>query len=192
MKHHGILAVWCNDIGIQYGGDCGVGVTLQMCNRVTNPWDICIFFQIWTVMQLWVAIEHYPYSSYTHYVTAKLYTIYYPKKYILNLNGIFIVYRNLSRKNTHISRISNSVTHLRSYTNTAIAETQRRVPILPHPVPKLPHWVPISSHRTTSVWVFHNVLTVFHDVLLVVHNVLRVFYMCFMMFFECLTMFLNV
>ena len=158
MKHHGILAVRCNDIGTQYGGDCGVGVTLQMCNRVTNPWDICIFFQIWTVMQLWVAIEHYPYSSYTHYVTAKLYTIYYPKKYITNLNGIFIVYTNLSRKNTHISRISNSLTHLCSYTNTAIAGNSAPGANIAMPsakVPALSADIVASNNQCLSVsWCF--------------------------------------
>ena len=68
LKHREKLAVWCNDIEAQCGDigawcgntcarcsdigaqrrvsgdidDYGVGITLQMCNRVTNPWDMGI------------------------------------------------------------------------------------------------------------------------------------------------------
>ena len=43
-----ILVLRQTDIGAQRGvsgdiGDCGVGITLQMCNRVTNP-EILVFF----------------------------------------------------------------------------------------------------------------------------------------------------
>ena len=47
-------------------------------------------------------------------------------------------------KSTHISMISNSVTHLRSYTNSAIAANF--APILP----TSPHPAPISPHQMTS------------------------------------------
>ena len=76
-------------------------------------------------------------------------------------------------KSTHISMISNSVTHLRSYTNSAIADIagnsapispvtpcdrrRRRVTTSPHPATTSPHpattsphRAPISSHRMTS------------------------------------------
>ena len=94
--------------------------------------------------------------------------------------------------------ISNSVTHMRSYTNTTIGGNTVRVPIsahraqisarqapmLPRRAPMLPsraqmspHQAQISSHQIESV------LTVFHDVLLVVHNVLRVFHASMDFFF---------
>ena len=57
-------------------------------------------------------------------------------------------------KSTHISMISNSVTHLRSYTNSAIAgnsaRSPRRAPTSPHRATMSPHRAPISSHRMTS------------------------------------------
>ena len=74
MKHHETLVIQCNDIGARYGdvgarcadvargvtgdictelpaissrvfGDCGVGITPQMCNRVTNHLDMGTFFK---------------------------------------------------------------------------------------------------------------------------------------------------
>ena len=47
-------------------------------------------------------------------------------------------------KSTHNSMISNSVTHLRSYTNTAIAEDSARAPMSPHRMP-------ISLHRMAQI-----------------------------------------
>ena len=52
-----------------------------------------------------------------------------------------------SGKNTHISRISNSVTHLRSYTNTAIADIQ---PISPWRAPISARQVPIPVWNSSS------------------------------------------
>ena len=92
-----------------------------------------------------------------------------------------------SGKSTHISMISNSVTYLPSYTNTAIASNSARLPTSTHRAPMSPHRAPISSHQMMSVRVFHDVLIVVHDVLLVVHDVLRcitMFYTCFMMFYN--------
>ena len=72
-------------------------------------------------------------------------------------------------KNTHISLISNSVTHLQSYINTAIADiagnsalapmSPYRAPISQHQALMLPHQSPMLLHRdaTTSVRVFHDV-----------------------------------
>ena len=42
VKHHETLAVRCDDISARCGvsgniGDCGVGITSQMCKRVINP-----------------------------------------------------------------------------------------------------------------------------------------------------------
>ena len=42
------IDAWCGDIEAQREvsgniGKCGVGVTPQMCNRVTNPWDMDTF-----------------------------------------------------------------------------------------------------------------------------------------------------
>ena len=103
-------------------------------------------------------------------------------------------------KSTHISMISNSVTHLQSNTNFALAGNS--VPILSE-TPRerwycraerrccrteLSQWAPISSHRMPGVLVFHdvfcNVLKVFHD-LLVVHDVSQ----CFKSVSWCFTMF---
>ena len=58
-------------------------------------------------------------------------------------------------KSTHISMISNSVTHLRSYTNSAIAvnsapTSPHRAPTSPHRATTSPHPAPILSHRITS------------------------------------------
>ena len=53
-----------------------------------------------------------------------------------------------SGKNTHISMISNSVTHLRSYINTAIAyiaSNSARSPMSPHRAPTSPHRPPSNS-----------------------------------------------
>ena len=61
---------------------------------------------------------------------------------LLHMDNLFVVYNinvrywhlvaSRSGKNTNISMIGNSVTHLRSYTNTAIADIARNsVPILP-------------------------------------------------------------
>ena len=67
MKHHEILVIRCDDIGTRCGdvgdlaeltailvrsflryrhgvfADCGIGVTPQMCNRVTNHGDMGTF-----------------------------------------------------------------------------------------------------------------------------------------------------
>ena len=59
--------------------------------------------------------------------------------------------------------ISNSVTHLQSYTNTAIVRnsapispvTPRRASTSPHRAPTTPHRAPILSHRMMSAPVFH-------------------------------------
>ena len=100
-------------------------------------------------------------------------------------------------KSTHISMISNSVTHLQSYTNSAIAD------IAGNSAPISRYLRSIADASTSSADVsapsadivasndecfmmFHNVLRVFHDVLLVVDDVLRcitMFYMCSMMFY---------
>ena len=85
-------------------------------------------------------------------------------------------------KSTHIYMISNSDTHLRSYTNSAITGNSslilpRRAPMSLSREPMSPHRAAISSHQMVSVsWcftIYHNVLQVFHDLLL-----------CFTMFSE--------
>ena len=111
-------------------------------------------------------------------------------------------------KSTHISKISNSVTHLWSYTNSAIAGNSARSPTSPRRAPtsrierrclrierpprdrrcRYPKRRRLHiecRYRCIKLRVFHNVLRVFHYVLLVVHNVLRcitMFHMCFMLF----------
>ena len=53
-------------------------------------------------------------------------------------------------KSTHISMISNSVTHLRSYTNTTITDIAKNSslisPMSPRRAPTSPNRAPISSH----------------------------------------------
>ena len=86
------------------------------------------------------------------------------------MNEFLIQYR--SGKNTHISRISNSVTHRQSYTNTTI--TGNAAPGADITTPKadiaasstdidtlsadIAERVLLSSHRMVRVQVFHNVL----------------------------------
>ena len=72
-------------------------------------------------------------------------------------------------KNTLISMISNSVTHLQSYTNTAVADiagnsalepmSPYQAPISQHRAPMMPHRSPMLPHRdaTKSVRVLHDV-----------------------------------
>ena len=66
--------------------------------------------------------------------------------------------------------ISNSVTHLRSYTYTAITDIAGNS--VPAPI--------YAEHRcqqvSESFMMFHNVLRVFDDILLVVQDVLHVFH----------------
>ena len=82
--------------------------------------------------------------------------------------------------------ISNSVTHLQSYTNTAIAENSGNSARLPTSNAVISaSSANIVASNDECFMMFHNVLKVFHDLLLMVHNVLRsitMFYMCFMMF----------
>ena len=49
-------------------------------------------------------------------------------------------------KITHISRISNSVTHLRSFNNTIITDITE-TPCQYHRAEHLPHLVPMSPHQ---------------------------------------------
>ena len=98
-------------------------------------------------------------------------------------------------RSTHISMISNSVTHLRSYTNSAI--TGNSAPI--SPVTLHNRRLCIERRYRRIEWrAFHNVLRMFHDVLLVVHDVLRcitMFYdvsQCFTCVSWCLTIFYHV
>ena len=109
---------------------------------------------------------------------------------------VWILLQYLFGKSTHISMISNSVTHLRSYTNSAIADiagnsarapmSPCRSPMSPRRSPMSPHRAPIANVSTSSadivasnggVRVFCDVLRVFHNVLLVVRDVLRRFTM---------------
>ena len=50
-------------------------------------------------------------------------------------------------KSTHISMISNSVTHLRSYRNTGSAKNSVRLATSPRRAQTFPHWAPTSPHR---------------------------------------------
>ena len=52
VKHCETLAIWCYNIGARHGdistrcgvsGDCAVGETVQICNRVNNSWDMGSF-----------------------------------------------------------------------------------------------------------------------------------------------------
>ena len=107
-------------------------------------------------------------------------------------------WRHRFGKSTHISMISNSVTHLRSYTNSAIAGNS--APISPVTPCDRRHRSGERRYYRIEWWVFecfmmfHNVLRLFY-VLLVVNDVLRcitMFYMCFMMFYcvwQCFMMF---
>ena len=98
--------------------------------------------------------------------------------------------------------ISNSVKHLRSYTNTAIADIAgnsprsrisppRRLRIERRKPPMSPHLAPISSYQM-SVRLFHDVSQCFKSVswcFTSVHDVLRcitMFDKCFMMFYYVL------
>ena len=107
-----------------------------------------------------------------------------------------------SGKNTHIIMISNSVTHLQSFTNTAIAEIAKNAdgaPETPRGMPETPRWAPLLAHRAQHRWwlpletrLFYEFFTVFHDVLQCFTSVSQCFMMfhkCFMMFYECFTMF---
>ena len=102
---------------------------------------------------------------------------------------IMVSYGTRSGKNTHISRISNSVTHLRSYTNTGIFDiVTNSTPGADHATPSANITVPnadvaadiVASNGEcfmmfykwfTMFYMFHNVLQVFHDVLWVFHHV---------------------
>ena len=101
-------------------------------------------------------------------------------------------------KSTHIYMISNSVTHLRSYMNSAIADITRnstrvpislhRAPMSPRQAPMSPHWVPISLHRMATVlWCF----TMFEECFIMFHNVLSVSW-CFTSGSRCFTTFHDV
>ena len=94
-------------------------------------------------------------------------------------------------KSTHISMISNSVTHLRSYTNYAIADIAGNSttisPVTPRDrqVPTSPHRAQTSSHQMTSVsWCFTSGSQCFT----MYHNVSQ----CFTCVSWCFTMFNNV
>ena len=94
------------------------------------------------------------------------------------------------------SMISNSVTHLRSYTNKAITNIAKNsVPISPiTPHERRCQRAEVSAQRADIVaWndqcskMFHNVLRVFHNVLLVVHDDLVVVHnvsRCITMFYK--------
>ena len=120
-------------------------------------------------------------------------------------------------KSTHISMISNSVTHLRSYPtpqspiSPETPRDRRRLRIERRRYRRI-EWPRdlrrcCPKHRRFHIerrrlrierryrrfddkcfMMFHNVLRVFHDVLPVVHNVLR----CITMFYMCFMMFYNV
>ena len=100
-------------------------------------------------------------------------------------------------KSTHISMISNAVTYLRSYTNTAITKNSTPI-LLVTPCNRRRRRADVSASSADIVasndkcfLMFHNVLRVFHDALLVVHDVI----LCITMFYMfhdvllCLTMF---
>ena len=85
--------------------------------------------------------------------------------------------------------ISNSVTHLWIYTNTAIVDIVENSAAISPKTPNERRYchavrrclrIECQYHRIKwqvfeCSMMFHNVLRVFHDVLLVVHNVLQVF-----------------
>ena len=80
-------------------GDCGVGITPQMCNRVTNHGDMSTFSNpVWNVTGMIIFENLNETRTKTNFPIGR------------------------SGKYTHISMISNSVTHLQSYTNTAITD----------------------------------------------------------------------
>ena len=75
-------------------------------------------------------------------------------------------------KSTRISMIRKSVTHLRSYSNTAIAGTPRRYRRAKRRCLRIDRqYRRIEWQVFECFMMFHNVLIVFHDVLLVVHDV---------------------
>ena len=86
-------------------------------------------------------------------------------------------------KSTHISMISNSVTHLRSYTNSAIADIValndlRAIADVAAPnadADDSASSADIVASNDECFVMFYNVLRVFHDVLLVVHDVSQCF-----------------
>ena len=123
-------------------------------------------------------------------------------KALVNLTGLlnidFEESASLFGKSTHISMISNSVTHLQSYTNSAIAGNS--VPISPclaqmspRRAPMSPYRALISSHRMASVRVFCDVSQCFKSVswcftsgsrcFMTFHDV-KMCYKCFMMFYD--------
>ena len=93
-------------------------------------------------------------------------------------------------RSTHISMISNSVTHLRSYTNSAIADiAENSAPISPvtprdrrrRRVER--RWLRIERrYRHIEWWVFDDVLLLFHNII----QCITMFYMCFIMFYYVL------
>ena len=94
----------------------------------------------------------------------------------------------LFEKSTRMSIISNSVTHLRSYTNTAIADIARNSAR----APMSPHRVLISSHWMASVRVFHDVSQCFKSVSWCFTSGSWCFNSgswCFTMFYKCFMMF---
>ena len=79
-------------------------------------------------------------------------------------------------KSLHISMISNSVTHLQSYTNSAIADIARNSALISPETPREHRcrWrrVPILFHRMASVRVFRDVSQCF-KCFMMFHNLLR-------------------
>ena len=112
-------------------------------------------------------------------------------------------------KSTHISMISNSVTHLRSYANSAIADiAENSAPISPWTPRDRRHHSAYRRHRRAKRrrlrierryrriewWVF-KCFVMFHNVLSVSwcftsgSRCITMFYMCFTMFYMCFMMF---
>ena len=104
----------CGNTSNQHGisgrniSDCGFGRTPQMC---TNLWDMGIFFKsAGSSLNIFISLFHKKYYSYQCYH-----------------HHVIIIYQyGRFGKSTLISMISKSVTHLRSYKNSAIAGNSAR------------------------------------------------------------------
>ena len=112
----------------------------------------------------------------------------------IQYTGIAMVL-TLFGKSTHISMISNSVTHLRSYTNSAIADIAGNSAHISPETPRERRCLRIQRRERRIEWrlfqcfvMLNNVLRVFHDIsqcftsgalcFTALHDVLRRYTMC--------------
>ena len=93
--------------------------------------------------------------------------------FLFTMNPVQCLWPCRSGKSTHISKISNSVTHLQSYTNTAIAKNS--TPISPVTPCDRDVAAPSADVSSSSV----NIVASNDECLMMFHNAFK----CFMMFY---------